>query len=166
MIKVDLSWFSWYQKFALVIFLLPTTKNLRRSKHSNFLFIKIWVFGLRKFLFAGRRKITSAKFWHRLNRDKPTFNEWRNVSHFVSNFCSYYPYYHKRLHQYPDILAPFITKSGLPNKVLKILNIWDDISISWWNTYQTLTSVASVEDICKCKQIISTFRHSVKVVFI
>ena len=40
LIKVALSRFNWCQNFVLRFFILSATKNLRRSKYSNFLLIK------------------------------------------------------------------------------------------------------------------------------
>ena len=40
LLKVALSRFSWCQNFVFRFFILSATKNLRRSKYSNFLLIK------------------------------------------------------------------------------------------------------------------------------
>ena len=46
--------------------------NSNRKSISN---RKFECFDSRKFLVTGKRKITRAKFWHQLIRDKPTFNK-------------------------------------------------------------------------------------------
>jgi len=88
-------------------------------------------------------------------------------------FCNYPPYYHSRFHQLPWYfdrwflflkMVPYLSLILVWSiSFLKFLNIWDDISISWWCIYEIF---ASVGHICKCKETILTFHHSLNSLYV